>query len=50
MSMKITPEIMGYAEEEGEVDMTMTMNMLTYDYNQPVTIVLPAEAAEAVEM
>jgi hypothetical protein len=50
MRMKITPEIMGYAEEEGEVDMTMTMNMLTYDYNQPVTIVLPAEAAEAVEM
>ncbi len=50
MRMKITPEIMGYAEEEGEVDMTMTMNMLTYDYNQPVSIVLPEEAKEAVEM
>lgn len=50
MTMKITPEIMDYPEEEGEVDMTMTMSMNTYDYNQPVSIVLPAEAAEAVEM
>ncbi len=50
MTMKITPEIMGYAEEEGEVNMKMTMNMLTYDYNQPVSIVLPEEAKEAVEM
>jgi hypothetical protein len=50
MTMEFTPEILGFPEEEGELKMDATLTMLVYDYNQPVSIELPPEAEDAVEM
>ncbi len=50
MAMELTPEAMGFPEEEGVITMDIAMNLLAYNYNQPVSIVLPPEAEEAVEM
>ena len=50
MVMVITPEAMGYPEEEGEMNMDMKMSMLMYDYNQPVNINLPPEAEDAIDI
>ena len=50
MTMELTPEAMGYPEEEGEMTMDISMSLLVYDYNQPISIVLPPEAMEAIEM
>jgi hypothetical protein len=49
MSMELTPEAMGMPEEEGEATIEIAMNMLGYNYNQPVSIELPPEAEEAIE-
>jgi hypothetical protein len=51
MSIEIeaTPEDMGYPEEEGMMTMGITMDFLAYDYNQPVSIVLPEGAEDAIE-
>jgi hypothetical protein len=49
MAMEFTPEDMGFPEEEGIMTMDIAMSFLGYDYNQPVSIVLPPEAEEAVE-
>jgi len=48
--MELTPEVMGFPEEQGAMTMNITMIFLGYDYNQPVSIVLPPEAEEAIEM
>jgi hypothetical protein len=45
-----TAEIMDYLGEEGEMSMDITLIFLAYNYNQPVTIVLPPDAKEAIEM
>jgi len=50
MEMQMTPEDMGLPEEEGAVNMKMKMSMLIYDYNQPVNVILPPEAEDAVEV
>ncbi len=50
MAIEVTPEIMGSPEEEGEASMDIFMTMLVYDYNQPVSIVLPPGAEDAIEM
>ncbi|MFC2063006.1 DUF6612 family protein [Chloroflexota bacterium] len=50
MSLEVTAEAMGVPEEEGTVTMDMSMDMLVYDYNQPVSIVLPPEAATAMDI
>ena len=50
MAMELTPEALGYPEEEGLMTMDITMNLLAYNYNQPVSIVLPQEAEEVVEV
>ena len=50
MLLEATPAEMGYPEEEGLMTMDITMDMLAYDYNQPVSIALPPEAEEAVEV
>lgn len=49
MVMELTPEDMGYPEEEGVMTIDIAMNFWGYDYNQPVSIELPPEAEEAVE-
>ncbi|HEX73570.1 MAG TPA: hypothetical protein G4N93_00235 [Dehalococcoidia bacterium] len=50
MVMELTPEDMGYPEEEGVMTLDITMSFWGYDYNQPVFIELPPGAEEAVEM
>jgi len=50
MGIESTSETMGLSEEMGEFIMVMdiAMELLVYDYNQPVSIVLPPEAEDAV--
>jgi len=50
MVMELTPEAMGFPEEEGEMTMNITMTLLAYDYNEPVSIELPPEALEALDV
>jgi outer membrane lipoprotein-sorting protein len=50
MSMELTPEIMGSPEGEGEATIHILVTMLVHDYNQPVSIELPPEAEEAIEI
>jgi len=47
MAVELTPEAMGFPEEEGILTMDIAMVLLAYDYNQPVSIELPPEAEEA---
>jgi len=49
MVIELTPEDMGYPEEEGVMTIDVAMSFGGYDYNQPVSIELPPEAEEAVE-
>jgi len=50
MVMELTPEALGFPEEEGEATMNITMTLLAYDYNEPVSIELPPEAEEALDV
>ena len=50
MAVESTPEVMDYLGEEGEMSMDITLSFLAYNYNQPVSIVLPPEAEEAIEV
>jgi hypothetical protein len=50
MAVELTPEASGFPEEEGLMTMDITIVLLAYDYNQPVSIALPPEAEEAVEV
>jgi outer membrane lipoprotein-sorting protein len=44
MAIEATPELMDYLGEEGETSIDITISFLAYNYNQPVSIVLPPEA------
>ena len=53
--IKLTSEFMDYLGEEGlgekgEMSADITLSFLAYNYNQPVSIVLPPEAEEAIEV
>lgn len=48
MAIELTAEAMGI--EEGEVFQDITMTLFIYDYNEPVSIVLPPEAKGAIEI
>jgi hypothetical protein len=50
MSVELTPEEMGFPDEDGVLRMDILMYLLAHNYNQPVSIVLPAGAAYAVEV
>lgn len=50
MDMELTPEAMGIMDEEGEMAIEATLTILIYDHNQPVSIELPPEAENAIEM
>lgn len=52
MTMTLSPETMGLPPELGEFEMTydIAMTVLIYDINEPVTIELPPEAEDAVEV
>ena len=50
MAMEFDPEALGIPGGDGEIAMDMTISMLVYDYNQPVSIELPPEAEDAEEI
>lgn len=50
MVVELTPEAMGFPEEEGVLTMDIAISLLAYNYNQPVSIVLPPEAEEALDV
>jgi len=50
MAIELTPEALGFPEEEGLMTMDIKMDLLAYNYNQPVSIELPPEAEEALEV
>jgi hypothetical protein len=50
MVVEMTPEAVGAPEEEGEMAMDIRVVLLVHDYNQPVSIELPPEAEEAMEV
>jgi hypothetical protein len=49
MAVELTPENMGLPGE-GVVNMDISIDLLSYNYNQPVSIILPLEAEGAIEM
>jgi len=51
MLMELTPEDVGATSEDFErMTMDLSMGMTVHDYNQPVSIELPPEAQDAIEM
>lgn len=50
MALELTPEAMGFPEEDGGITMDISIILLAHSYNQPVSIVLPPGAEEAMEM
>ena len=48
--MEFTAEDVGEPEEEGEAAIDLFMTMLIYNYNQPVSIELPPEAEDAMDI
>jgi hypothetical protein len=50
IAVELTPEAMGFPEEEGVMTMDIAISLLAYDYNQPVSIELPPEAEEAIDI
>jgi len=50
MNVELTPEQLGSPGEEGIVQTAISMDIFFHNYNQPVSIVLPPEAEEAVEV
>jgi hypothetical protein len=50
MVAELTPEALGSPQEEGLVTMEIALDLLFYNYNQSVSIVLPPEAVEAIEV
>jgi len=50
ITILVTSEAMGMPEEDGEMRMSIVMDMLAHDYNKPVSIELPAEARTAIEV
>ncbi len=51
MLMQLGPEDIGATEDDfGKVTMDMNIGMRFYDYNQPVSIILPPEALDAEEI
>ena len=50
MAVELTPEAMGVTGEEGVLAMDIAMDFLAHNYNKPVSIQLPPEAAGAMEI
>jgi len=49
LDIEMDAEDMGYIDEVGSIKIDAILDALFYDYNQPVSIVLPAGAEEAIE-
>ncbi|MFC1919172.1 DUF6612 family protein [Chloroflexota bacterium] len=50
MDTYITPEIMGVPDEEGYIKYDMFLGTTFYDFNKGVSVVLPDDAEEAIEV
>ena len=50
INMEFSAEDVGEPEEEGEADIDMSLTVLVYDYNQPVSIELPPGAEDAMDI
>ena len=50
IAIELTPEAMGIMDEEGEMAIEATLTISIYDHNQPVSIELPPEAENAIDM
>ena len=50
MTVELTPAAMGYPEEEGEMTIDISISLLVYDHNQPISIMLPPAAEEALDL
>jgi hypothetical protein len=50
ISMETTPELMDYLGEEGDTSLDITIIFLAYNYNEPVSVELPQEAKEELEL
>jgi hypothetical protein len=50
MTITLTANDLGFPEEEGSMTMVIATEMLAFDYNQPVSIELPQEAEDAIEV
>ncbi len=50
MSLDITPEAIGYPDEEGQMNLSISIVASVSDYNQPVDIQLPEGAQGALEV
>jgi outer membrane lipoprotein-sorting protein len=49
MTLVMDPETMGMSEGEGTATIELSLELLAYDYNQPISIDLPSEAQSATE-
>ena len=49
-AMELTPESMGFSEEDGVMNINVIMDLQVYNYNQSVSIELPPEAEGAIEV
>jgi len=49
LDIEMDAEDMGYIDEVGSIKIDAILDALFYDYNQPVSIVLPAGTEEAIE-
>jgi hypothetical protein len=47
--MEMTAEDLGITDEEGSMTLTLVMDIVAYDYNQPIDIVLPTGAENAID-
>ena len=50
MYLELTPGDMGSPEEEGSMTMDIAVDMQVFDYNLPVSVELPPEAEDAIEI
>ncbi len=50
MTMSMPAETAGLSGEEGDVEFEITVTLMAHDYNRPVSIELPAEAEDAIDM
>ncbi len=50
VTMSMPAETAGLSEEEGDVEFEITATLMAHDYNRPVSIELPAEAEDAIDM
>jgi hypothetical protein len=49
ITLELTPETMGWPDDDGEMTVEINLTLLVYNHNEPVDIVLPQEAEQLIE-